>query len=432
MHLFELNNQKRIVYVTGLCFLYLLLIINTSAIDYIVKLGRHIPVTSIGLQTDYVYGVLWAWLLACTINVWPVSERDKSCLSILWLIKIVVTLVFMLAYEYIYKIDAFGYFIKPLEHEFIFDGFSIYNGTGNVFSFAWLHHQLLPVESFHFFKVTFSMIGLLAAYNFYRAFSNITGNNSAYILFVFCLFPSLLFFSSTIGKEPLMLLGISMYVNGVTGLIVCQKNRIISFLIFLAGVGVVILTRYWMGLIVLLPLFVFLYHMPVSNKVKIIITTLMALMLINISIPIVHKIDTIGVMYFDQLSKNLAIGGSANVWGKSFDDVYDLILFFPVGAFAALFRPLPGEVLSAFGIMSGLENIILISAVAYILIKLDKTIIKSSIFQWLVLIVVFWLSIYSFVSYFNFGTAVRYKVQILPIILMLFFYVSHSRSVVSD
>jgi hypothetical protein len=45
---------------------------------------------------------------------------------------------------------------------------------------------------------------------------------------------------------------------------------------------------------------------------------------------------------------------------------------------------------------------------------------------WLILVVVFWSSIYAFAS-FNLGTIVRYKLQVWPILLCLLLYLAWKR-----
>jgi hypothetical protein len=47
--------------------------------------------------------------------------------------------------------------------------------------------------------------------------------------------------------------------------------------------------------------------------------------------------------------------------------------------------------------------------------------------QWAVLLIVVWAAAYGFVSYQNLGGAVRYRLQILPVLVGLLLYIVASR-----
>ena len=68
---------------------------------------------------------------------------------------------------------------------------------------VWLH-RLVHMDSFHAAKVTFGMIGFLAIYLFYRAIVIFLRQEKIKILYIIAFFPSILFWSSTLSKEPLV------------------------------------------------------------------------------------------------------------------------------------------------------------------------------------------------------------------------------------
>jgi hypothetical protein len=122
-----------------------------------------------------------------------------------------------------------------------------------------------------------------------------------------------------------------------------------------------------------------------------------------------------------------SFGGSSNTWYKSFNSFSDIFEFLPLGIFTALYRPLPGEVSGIFGLLAGIENLVLLLATIHAMFYLKKSYLYTPLFQWMMVIIICWLSIYSFLSFSNFGANERYKVQIIPIILGLLLYIYHER-----
>jgi hypothetical protein len=120
-----------------------------------------------------------------------------------------------------------------------------------------------------------------------------------------------------------------------------------------------------------------------------------------------------------------AIGGSQQELTLGLQDLNSIIMFVPMGAFTALFRPLPGEVPNLFGFCAGIENLLLLLLTVYVLIrfiyiKYDRLNILMICF--FVSILIIWAVIYGFVSYQNLGTAFRFKVQTLPFLIMIWFF----------
>ncbi len=128
--------------------------------------GHGIPQSD--LETDYMQAIIVAIVLGLGIALWPVGREDKRALANIWIVKIYVTLAFMLFYDYRYGLDAYSYFDLPRHFEFGPDQFEIGNGTNNMFCLVWLAYRILP-ESYHALKVVCAMVGLVGLYLLYRA-----------------------------------------------------------------------------------------------------------------------------------------------------------------------------------------------------------------------------------------------------------------------
>ena len=105
----------------------------------------------------------------------------------------------------------------------------------------------------------------------------------------------------------------------------------------------------------------------------------------------------------------------------------DIARYAPVGMFSALFRPLPGDVMNTFGVLASVEGLILLGLFARAVKRSRLRDFKDPLVSWAVAVVFLWALIYAFVSSQNFGTAVRYRAQILPIFLGLLLYLGRNR-----
>ena len=394
-------------------------------------LGHRIPQED--MQTDYVIGVVWAIILGVSILAWPVSSRDKQCLLLVWLAKLLITLGFMLFYESHYPLDSYGYFDASRQDSYIWESFSYAGssgGTHNVTRLAWLHHQLVP-DSFHALKISFAMLGLIAVYLFYRAAVLFMKREDRRVFYALALFPSILFWSSGIGKEPIVLLIVALHVYGVVGWY--RTKRLRYFIIMVLGMVIMGYFRVWIVpimLVSLVPLLVFAMRGVVAK-------TILLIFILAACLFVTNKVQNILIVSTKQgmiakvnrLSSSFARGGSARKASEKFTDINSMIAFVPKGSFTALFRPLPGEVMNSFGLLAGIENLFLLILLLLSLkhFRYNWRKFQHPLVLWAVLLVSTWATVYGFVSPYNLGTASRYRLQILPILLLLLLYLAHTR-----
>lgn len=373
---------------------------------------------------DYSIGMMWAIALGFSILLWPVPESDKRCLLWLWLAKCAVTLGFMLIYENGFGIlDAYGYFARSLRDEFPWQQVSIGgSGTTNIAAIAWLHNQIFPA-SYHALKVSFSMIGLVGIYLFYRFLVLLTNCPNHKWLYLMGIYPSILFWSSILGKDPVVFLGISLYCYGV---LKWHKYKSYSYILLaMAGVLIAIFIRIWLGAILLFPLVVFAVVSTRNFIARLAMTGLtVALFLVMVnqlsSYFAVESVEEI-VSTVDTLAQGLSSGGSAQDIPRFFT-VRDMIRFLPISLFTTLFRPLPGEVMSPFGLLAGVENFLLLIYFVAAIRRTQWQTWRETPVMWMVILILTWAGIYGFYSSSNLGAAVRFKLQILPVLLCLVIY----------
>ena len=396
-------------------------------LSFVVASGANIPARD--LASDYAIGVVWAVLLGASILIWPVPRSDRRALLAIWCVKCLVALGFMLLYEANYwGLDAYDYFDFPRNFQYGWHSFGFGMGTDNVMALAWLHQQLVPT-SYHALKMSCAMLGLLAVYVFYRAAELYLGRSDRRVLYVLAFVPSILFWSSILGKDPIVLLGVALYTYGFVAWYRVRRLRYVGVLLF--GVMLAGAMRLWLAPILLAPLWVVAVRLapgPIRRAAWLVAGGAVVLF----GIKLVRQYTTLASMQevvdtADALARVLAMGGSGQEPAQPLTSVGSVVTFLPLGLFTALFRPLPGEVPNAFGVMAGVENVALLLFAGVAALRARLRDFLDPVVLWAVALLGAWGSLYAFLSYSNLGSAARFKLQILPVLLLLLLYLARRR-----
>jgi len=344
-----------------------------------------------------------------------------------------------LFYEWNYPLDAYGYFDVTRDRRFEWLGFHIgggggeqSTGTSNMFSLCWLLLELVP-NSYHGLKVSFAMMGLVAVYLFYRAAVLFLGYEDRRIFFLLAFWPTVLFWSSILSKDPLVLLSIALYVYGAVGWIHMKKARFLPVLAL--GVLIAVAMRVWLGVIMLLPLAIILLRGKLNIGVKVVFGLLVGVtlwfsvgqfaefFLLETAEDLQNKTESLSAGF-----ANSGDGAGSSQEFKEYGGFGGMVAFLPLGVFTALFRPLPGEVLNVFGLLASLENMVSLALLCLAVKRTRWEELKEPVVMWALLFVIVWSTIYAFISSYNLGTATRYRLQILPVMICLLVYLSRRRS----
>jgi len=420
-------------------------------------LGSRIPQKDI--RIDYIRGFAWAFFLGMMIFIWPVRADNKKALLLIWLVKSFVMLGPMLLYEYYYSIDSFTVFSNRCTFSWELMTSEKWPNLPACY-ITWLH-DLIHLESFHAAKVTFGMIGLIAVYIFYRAAVIFLRQEKIKVLYIIAFFPSILFWSSTLGKEPLVFFGIAVYCYGVIKWIRTGLFR--DAVIAISGVIIAANIRTWLGTILIPPFFIIVLTKSAGNlrsKIPVLTMLILTFVFFNNSCTTswgVRRIDDLPQLanrQFNNFAKGSSVAekqaapaahkeadispkegsaicrppspipNNANAAGRGkskFNNLKDMLLSVPRGMFTVLFRPLPGDVNNVFGLLAGLEDSLLLILFSLALKRIQWRKVKDQVCIWAILLILVWAVAYSFVGY-NLGTICRYKIQILPIFLGLLLY----------
>ncbi|WP_298749195.1 hypothetical protein [uncultured Arcobacter sp.] len=326
--------------------------------------------------------------------------------------------------EYLYYgLDQFSYYVTaiyaPESHPFFKTSIGTIIGLNAFFVKVF-------GESLYSLKLVNSFISFCALILFHKSYlligkeykNNKNDNLLSYILFFV---PTVLLWTSLLGKDALILFPISLFTYSSLKLI--NKITLFNIILFLISFILAFYIRPWIPLIMLSSIVV--YNIK-FNKIS--------LILIVVSIPVLYFISmklmvTLNIESFDslmnrvgQLQQSFSRGNSA-VNLPIIKTLWDYIYYFIPNAFITLFLPLPFLGTSnIFLWFFSLENLLLLYVFLRYIAWNIKLIIFDKYARFLLFFIISWLLLYVIVSPGNLGTAMRYKVQIIPVILLLALY----------
>jgi hypothetical protein len=379
--------------------------------------------------SDYALGLIWAALLGVSILIWPVRRAMKMPLLAAWLFRVFIAMFASLAYFQHYSIDAYLYFATRNVSGSLWQ-IGSGNGTRNLTMLCELLRRFSP-DSFHAMNLNFAMLGLLGIYLFYQASEAFLGVSNVWIFYLLAFEPSLTFWTSSIGKEAAIFLTVGLYSYFTVTW--WRDRRFIHLIGVVAALVLAALVRPWMAAILTLPMIL------LGFRAQRRMTTRMITIALTVSIVWAALPFLLSMFYLEaaqgiteqiaSMATRLNTGDSAGLPILLYGPV-DIFRYAPIGMFAALFRPLPGEVLNPFGLIAGVENLFLLGLLARAMMRGTLRDLRNPIPGWAATMVLLWAFIYAFVSSQNLGTAVRYRTQIFPILIGLLLYLGRKHACV--
>ncbi len=372
---------------------------------------------------DFSWGCVFAAVIGAAIAKFWTKSPEYQIVKCVWLIKIVVCLVAMLRYERIYApLDAHDY------HRYALSALPSWteiqqaksNGTAFVRMILTFLYSVLP-SSYHMSKVIFSAIGLIGSYLFYVGIVEITRQRSVLRCAMLLCAPTVIFWGSILGKEPLALFLLGLFALSSVRAIFIRKT-LWSFGVAIAIGSLLSLIRNWAPKIFLPPLIAtFLIFSakivrlsPALRLAILIVPAIICIQLLNIT-PILHE----QMIELFTVRKTFATGGSAVGLPFPLNDWYDFWRYLPYGIYGALFQPMPWDFTSMSSAAAGLEGLLLalFSFAALLLSNFHRRL--APVYFWLIMTCLLWAMVYGFVSTANLGTGVRYRLQIMPFVIIL-------------
>jgi hypothetical protein len=365
------------------------------------------------------YELILGFVSFFIISIGIVFINNKKYLHI-WFIKGgIITLFLMVFYEAHYGLDAYWYVGNALKEEVVFPFGE--SGTYNIMHINHIFTYFVG-KSYYSLKIVNSFIGFLGLILLYKSYEHIINNSELKInknfIYFFFLFPSIIFWSSILGKDPLNLFFIGLFVYGFIHLI--DKFKFTYLLIIIISIWFVSYIRSWWSIIMITS--IFFYYIKINSTRNFFIFIFILPIFIFAGI---QFLETQGISSFEQIflkmtetSQNLAHGGSS-IGGKTIAGFGDYIFLFIPNLFTTLFRPMPWDIRNAFTLIAAIENIFLFYLTYKYIFKNWRLIYANKYLKFYILLIFSWSLFYVIISPTNLGMAARFKLQVLPIMLIL-------------
>ena len=337
-------------------------------------------------ETPY-YSLATALLVFIGLTIIVTLFKNKV-LTYIWLIKAFVTLIVMLPYEMYYGLDAYMYFAKAVN----FTGVHSHGKEGTFNTIAINHFfTYIGGDSYFSLKLLNSFIAYLGLVLIYKSYEYIMKRSGLslendYFVYVFFLFPSIIFWSSILGKDPLNLFFIGIFTYGFIRFI-NKKRMLWLFWIAVAIVGVRYI-RSWYAIIMIVSIALY-YIRPKSIKRNIILIPLAPFLFVAFS----YFLQNQGIHSFNDIfykmsytSYVLAYGGSSLEY-THITNIWEYLLYYLPNLFTTLFRPMPWDIHNPFSLLAAIENVFLLYFSYKYIFKNWKEVMRNKYLRVLILFI---------------------------------------------
>jgi len=358
--------------------------------------------------------------------------RHKTYLF-LWLVKVFVTLFLLLPYEFHYGLDSFTYFHWAVNFDLqAIESYWGLNGTRHLIVFV---HYLTYIlgDSYYAIKVFFSFLGFIGLIIFYEVYKYIANKNNIFIpnnkfIYILFLFPSIIFWSSALGKDSLNLFLASIFVYFFMQLYERLTITSVLFIVF-SLISMFYLRSWWVAIMLLSGV---VYTALYPNKRLIFFMILASPFLLYV---IQFVFESRGISSIKEIleemsyvSQVMAQYGGSSIEVSRINSIADYVVQYIPNFFTAIYRPMVWEISNAFTLIAAIENVILLYfTFKYIIFRLPS-IFRIKHLSFLFIFIIIWSLPYSIISSANLGAAARFKLQIIPLILIIMNILHYSKN----
>ncbi len=410
------------------------------------------PYYTLELELDYVMGLLWWSLLALALLA--LGGESRRLLIIGWIGKFFVALVAALFYEYLYGLDALAYFLLAVTgehdwypgHDFRQDMMLSFVSDptvnrGNIGQDNTLRIMLMIAGVtgvyYHAMKVLCTFLGFLGIWWFYRSAVVALGRPCPPIFYLLAFFPSIIFWSTVLGKDPIQFFFLGLYVYGGTvwfihggglALALTAIGLLGSYVMrpwqaFMAG-GVLVIAAFAgrlragqaiLMVVVLVPILVFTGSNILTNfGLQDVFQAQGAAAMQEIILDMMQK-KAAGYAYETQ-----RYGGAGADFGE-LDPGSGMVITpsLPMVIFSGLFRPLPNDITNPLTALAAAENTLLLGLAFIALVKFRLRYLRDPLVVWAGSYCLAWAVLYGIIVMANFGAGARYKLQMWPFAILL-------------
>jgi len=351
----------------------------------------------------------------------------------LWAMKAFFTLFIMIPYEAIYGLDSHTYFWRGIDYESAFNVaiWGANSGTSRLIDFT--HYlSIILFDSYYSIKIFFSFLSFLGLIFLYKSYEVIIKDDrnlisNKYLIYVLFLLPSILMWSSSLSKDALNLFFVGFFIFGFIGF-VQKHNPMYGFLIGISITGVFFIREWWSIIMLLTLFFYYLSSLFIQPNIK--KTLIGILLLITVSALAYYPINVVLTArdvtwdnFFESvnyISRTMSYGNSSTNPAE-IHSLGDYMLYYIPNLFTALYRPAIWDVRNILTLVSAIENSLLLYFSYQYIAKNITYLWRNQYTRFLIVYILTWSLLYVIISPPNLGAAIRFKLQVLPVILILIF-----------
>lgn len=377
------------------------------------------------IRFDYFVGALLGLICGLAIVFGPFPNHDRATLLYCWTAKFGACLILLPIYEFAYGMDIDGYFFFDEMPEGSAES-PLGDGTWNVRLFAWMMFQVIG-PSYHGGKMLFCFIGLIGIYLGYRGAVHFFNEERPRLLVLMALVPTSIFWTAALGKDPLSLLGVGIYIYGSFHWLKDFKGR--HAIMVLGGIALISVIRIYFVPILGIPIviaFLFQTRRPLARLFLTPVVVWGFFQSIS-QFKSAFRIESFDAFMVYQAGVASGWAGGSSFSLPAIDSPVKLALVAPLAIFTALFRPTLLEAHNAFALAAAMDNTVLLVLFFYAFARSRFREIFQPELIWMISFVSMWSLMYG-IGTGNLGAISRFKVQILPIFIILLVYMARKRA----
>lgn len=413
--------------------------------------------------TNFILPLLFTILfiyLIFKLKFFHVDELSKKITASLFIIKVVSGTILTLIYTYYYtdyeNSDIYKYFddsylmykslaTNPLDYLKMISGigcdnpyfhdtyfskmsfwykewdYHLYNDNRTVIRFNAIV-RLFSFGSIHVHTVVMSFLSFIGLFSVYKLFVNFIKDKNLLLIFSIFLLPSVLFWTSGVLKEGLLVFAFGLMIYKFYKLL--TKFSIIDLLIFVISVFILSLVKFYIllaavpGIITLIWLKFTDYKRPLLKFLIVHLSLFIIAINVDYLLLVLHKKQKDFIISLEDISM---VGSYFNIPALE-PNAWSLIKNIPIAIFNTLFRPFILEAHSAVVLIAAFENLIIIFTIILSLIFINLKGISNK--PWFWFCVFFTIIVFALCGLVTpvMGALVRYKVPALPFLILIFVF----------
>lgn len=359
------------------------------------------------------------------------SNNLSFHLQLIWLIKSFISLFIIMIYETYFGLDQTQYFL------FVSNDSQYAYHFGNLDKFIDLKNPtvnfLLPLKIINFIfdsswfaqKNFQNILYFISLIYFYKTLILINPKlkNNLIIIYFYGLTPSILFFSSFLTKDFLIISLLSILIFNILNL-KYSRAKILDISLIVLMIFMIYLLRWWIAATIIISWTIYVYSTPFKNfkltyvfQVFTFIVCVIGIYLFTFSLYFTELEFLILDKIFARFTtEHFYPPENYNTLFLNAGNKFDAIKLYPIALSKTLFNPFIKELFNWKFTIFVLENIILFLLLIFSFKNFKQSFTRKCFF--LLLLFLIMAHIYIPISYLNTGTTLRYAIQIKYVFLI--------------